>query len=93
MIAVLEDAVNVYLKHAGAPERHRQELFRDAEAWIESREGGWLYSFENICTMLGFEAEYIRRGLHASRERANGRDEPAVTLRTDPEEQLRSTGA
>jgi len=93
MIAVLEDAVNLYLRDAGVRDARQAELFRDAEAWIESHDHGWLYSFENICATLGFAPEHIRRGLHAARDRASGRGEPRVALRASSDQPLRPTGA
>jgi len=70
MIAVLEDAVDVFRKLAGARDARRQQLFHDAEEWIESHDNGWIFSFENICDVLGIEAEYLRRGLRAIKQRA-----------------------
>src|ERR1044072_7449403 len=35
MIAVLEDAVDVYRKQAGSKDPRGQQLFQEAEAWIE----------------------------------------------------------
>ena len=35
LIAVLEDAVDVYRKQAGARDVRGQEMFREAEEWIE----------------------------------------------------------
>ena len=71
MVAILEDAVHTYLKHAGATDPAHQELFRDTETWIESRDQTWFYSFGNVCAVLELEAEYIRRGLHAWKERGH----------------------
>src|SRR5213593_3249827 len=65
MIAVLEDAVDVYRKQAGAGDPRGQALFREAEEWIEDRDRTWLFSFENICDVLDIDSEYVRRGLHA----------------------------
>jgi hypothetical protein len=70
MIAVLEDAVNVYLKHDGGRGAPHEELFREAEEWIENRDASWLFSFENICHVLDLQPDYLRRGLHAGRQRA-----------------------
>ena len=70
MIAVLEDGVQTYLKHVGATERRRRQLFDEADEWVESRETAWLYSFENVCAVLDLDAEYLRRGLHAWRAQA-----------------------
>ncbi len=83
MIAVLEDAVDVYRKLAGARDARRQQLFRDAEEWIESEDRSWIFSFQNICDVLGIESEYLRRGLHAIKTHAHGQ---VVVLRTNAEE-------
>jgi len=72
MIAILEDAVDVYRKQACAADRKRRQLFDDAEAWIESSERRWVFSFENICDVLGLEAEYLRKGLRAWKQRMGG---------------------
>src|SRR5713226_2621962 len=67
MIAVLEDAVDVYRKQAAAQEARNQQLFREAEEWIEDRDRTWLFSFENICDVLGLDADYLPSGLHAAK--------------------------
>jgi hypothetical protein len=72
MVAILEDAVDVYRKQAGARDRKRRQLFEDAEAWIESSDPLWIFSYENICDMLGIDAEYLRKGLRAWKRKAGG---------------------
>jgi hypothetical protein len=68
MAAVLADAVDCYMKQAFSPDARGRQTFRDAEAWILQEEPGpWLFSFTNICDMLGLEPEYIRRGLRTWR--------------------------
>lgn len=63
MIAVLEDAIAVYRKRLASPDRRSRELFVEAEAWIESHDRQWFFSFENICAVLDLDADYIRSGL------------------------------
>ena len=63
MVAILEDAVDVYRKQVGARDRKRRMLFEDAQAWIESNDKSWIFSYENICDVLGIDAEYLRAGL------------------------------
>jgi hypothetical protein len=72
MVAILEDAVDVYRKQAGARDRRRRQLFEDAEAWIESPDRGWIFSYENICEVLGIDAGYLRKGLRAWKQRVGG---------------------
>jgi hypothetical protein len=95
MVAVLEDGVATYLKHAGAEEPQARELFQDAEAWVESDDAGWLYSFANVCAMLDLDAGYLRRGLRARKARATrgGGPEPArETVETGADERRRASG-
>src|SRR6185295_8987659 len=55
MIAVLEDAVDVYRKQAGSRDPRGEQLFADAEQWIEDSDRTWLFSFQNICDVLGLD--------------------------------------
>ncbi|HWP67217.1 MAG TPA: hypothetical protein VNO26_15070 [Candidatus Limnocylindria bacterium] len=70
MVAILEDAIDVYRKQAAARDTRKRHMFEDAEAWIEDRDSSWIFSFENICTVLDLEPDYIRRGLREWKRRA-----------------------
>jgi len=72
MVAILEDAVDVYRKQAGARDRKRRQMFEDAEAWIGSPDKSWIFSYENICEVLGIDAGYLRKGLRVWKQRAGG---------------------
>ena len=63
MHAVLEDAVNCVRYGLRATDRRKQRLAREAEEWLLSDEAEWPFSFLNICTVLGLEPQYIRRGV------------------------------
>src|SRR5215831_21084125 len=88
MIAVLEDAVRIYLKHAGS-EGEAGELFRETEEWVEDRTADHLYAFENICAVLDLDAEYLRRGLGARKARVCGRAETSSAGPGDGEPEFR----
>ena len=60
MLAMLEDAVRSYL---GSLPRDRAE----AEAWIDSRQQRWVFSFVTVCETLGLEPGAVRRALHRMR--------------------------
>jgi len=94
MIAVLEDAVDVYRKQAGARDPRGEQLFQEAEEWIEDTDRTWLFSFENICDVLGLEAEYLRRGLRAwkHRVRSGAHRGQVVTLRAGEDELRKASG-
>ena len=90
MIAVLEDALDVYRKQLVAHDARGRQLFLEAEQWLEDREANDLFSFENICDVLDLNAEYIRRGLKSLQARLL--DKPrgqVVTLHPDRPEELR----
>jgi hypothetical protein len=73
MVAILEDAIDVYRKQAAARETRKRHLFEDAEAWIDDPNPAWIFSFENICAVLDLDPSYIRRGLHDWKREARAR--------------------
>ena len=90
MIAVLEDAVAVYRKQAGARDARNQQLFREAEEWIEDPDRTWLFSFQNICDVLDIDSDYLRRGLHSWKQHVQGGSQgPVVSVREGDEGELR----
>jgi hypothetical protein len=84
MFAVVEDAVDVYRKHAAAGNPLHRRLFAEAEAWIESDDRTWLYAFETICDHLGLDADCLRQGLRRWKRRARGEAEPATEIAVVP---------
>ena len=94
MIAVLEDAVDVYRKQVGATDQRAQQLFREAEEWIEESDRSWLFSFQNICDVLDLDSDYLRRGLRAWKEKVHGSHRgQVVALRAgDPDELRKASG-
>ena len=91
MLAVLEDAIACYQKYVLARDSKGKTLFHDAAGWIEEEEADWLFSFENICEMLGFDPQYVRDGLMRWKE-AKLRTRPqAKVYRLAPRE-LREAG-
>jgi hypothetical protein len=89
MIAVLEDAVDVYRKQLAARDERGQQLFREAEEWIEDADRSWLFSYQNICDVLDIDGDYLRQGLHRLKEQARGRRATVVTLATEEQDELR----
>jgi hypothetical protein len=73
MLAVLEDAVDSYRKHAAACDPREQACFLEAKEWFWSNDRSWLFAFENICDVLEMNADYLRSGLDRWRR--------AVTIR------------
>lgn len=63
MLAVLQEAVDCYQENVFQRGRKQEELYKDAEAWLFSDDRELLFSFLNLCEILGFDADYLRSGL------------------------------
>jgi hypothetical protein len=72
LLAVLEDGVRCFQDNILPRNKKKQMLFEEAEAWLFSDESNGVFSFVSICTLLGFDPGYVRRGLRQWRERALG---------------------
>lgn len=70
--ALLLDAVRTFhlLVHARKPgERQR---FAEVEAWVTSADTDYVFSFINVCTLLGLDAEAVRTQLLTWKVSQNG---------------------
>lgn len=82
LLAILEDAIHCYRKYRAARDRAGRERFREAEEWIMEKGDDWLFSFRNVCELLGLDPQYIRRGVRelnadpTASERAHRRARP-----------------
>jgi hypothetical protein len=84
MLAVLEDAIAQYQRNFNGRPIGADQFSSDAEAWIQSDEIEWPFSFLNICQVLDMDAGYLRRGLHHwSRRAIELRDLIRVTRRVN----------
>ena len=78
LLAVLEDAIISFQDNLFSQRSKNQRLFDEAEQWITTPGGEWMFSFDNVCESLGFNPEYVRRGLlrwqekHRQKPPANG---------------------
>ena len=61
--AVLEDAIECYLRYVDHPSSVMRELFQEAKDWIEAKEEEDLCSFTGICGAFQIDPDYLRRGL------------------------------
>ena len=69
MYAMLEDAFNCFVKQFVDNGLRTRHLAQEAEEWFFSTDEGWPFSFINVCTVLGLNPEYVRKGLHQWRQR------------------------
>jgi hypothetical protein len=81
--AVLEDAIDCYVKNLGAKTRRGKRICNEAEEWIFGQNDDWIFSFENICEMLKLEPNYIRRILLRHKQGCLPANDLSVRLRED----------
>ena len=75
MLAVLDDALDIYRKHAHAPGRRWRRSVAETESWLFSDDTSWPFSFVNVCQMLGIDVDWLRMQLR----QADGRETIAKT--------------
>ena len=63
MIAVLKDAVECLEKYRGARSSSGRSHYQNALEWVQDKGTDWLFSFTNICDLLGFDPDYLREVL------------------------------
>jgi len=63
MVAVLEDAIEVYLKNRAASLRERRTLHLRARRWFASNDRSHVFSFLRITEALGIDANLVREAL------------------------------
>jgi hypothetical protein len=60
MIAVLKDAVECLEKYRGSRNSVARSHYENAIEWVMDNGTDWLFSFTNICDLLGFDPQYLR---------------------------------
>jgi hypothetical protein len=60
MIAIFKDAVECLDKYRGARSGSGQSNYQSALEWVQDKGTEWLFSFTNICDLLGFDPDYLR---------------------------------
>ena len=63
MIAILKDAVECLDKYRSARNSSGRSQYESAIEWVKDTDTGWLFSFTNICDLLGFDPDYMREEL------------------------------
>jgi hypothetical protein len=63
MAAVLEDAIEVYLKNRAASLSERRTLHLRARRWFASNDRSYVFSFLRITEALGIDASLVRKAL------------------------------
>jgi hypothetical protein len=63
MIAILKDAVECLDKYRDATSSSGRGHYFNALEWVQDGSTEWLFSFTNICDLLGFDPDYLREVL------------------------------
>jgi hypothetical protein len=69
MFAVLEDAVECYLKHMNAKSRERRLLFYEVQNWMNAKNRVGLFSYQTLCESLRVDAKALRTALESRLKR------------------------
>ena len=63
MIAIFKDAVECLDKYRDSRSSSGQSQYQSALEWVQDKNTDWLFSFTNICDLLGFDPDYLREVL------------------------------
>jgi hypothetical protein len=67
MAAILEDAVSCLSMDPRRGTSRQRKQFEEARRWIDCDDDSeWIFSFQNVCEVLGLDPSYLRRGLSKS---------------------------
>lgn len=69
LLAVLEDAIDHFQNDRNATDRLSRARFQEAETWIMTERDDWLFTFDNVCDLLGLDPGYLREQLKKSQAR------------------------
>lgn len=76
LLAVLQDAIASYQKYCSARDRVGKDRFNEAEQWIMREGDDWIFTFDNVCELLGLDPQYVRRGIHEWRVGTRTQEKP-----------------
>ncbi len=92
VLAVLEDAITCFQKTILAKDEKGKGLFRETEEWLMEEDIHWLFSFNNICDVMGFSPDYVRHGLLRWKESKLTKRPPAKIYRLASRRENRKSG-
>ena len=91
MVAILEDAVSCLLTDLQGSNLRQRKQYEEAKAWVTTdEESEWIFSFNNICEVLGMDPSYLRRGLIRSKTSSPMRSNSVIAMTRRPSRNLRS---
>jgi hypothetical protein len=78
MLAVLEDALQCFFTNVQMRSRREKRIFTETEEWFLCTENEGAFTFENICSVLGLDSDYIRGGLGLFKSACRTRDKSST---------------
>jgi len=78
--ALLLDAVRTFHLFVHARKPGERQRFEEVEAWITSADTEYVFSFINVCTLLGLDAEAVRTQLLTWKASQNGASAPVSSV-------------
>jgi hypothetical protein len=82
MVAILEDAVSCLSADLRQCNPRQKKQYEEAKQWVTTdEESEWIFSFKNICEVLGMDPSYLRRGLIRPKTGSAIRSSAFVTTR------------
>jgi hypothetical protein len=74
MFAVLESAVETYLKHMTGKSPARRRLFFEVQNWIDAKNRVGIFSYHTLCESLGIDAKALSIALESRLRRSRPLD-------------------
>ena len=62
MAALLSDGVEAYIGKV-LSQREADPRSSDIREWVETKDATYVFSFDNVCSCLGIDPDYLRLGL------------------------------
>src|SRR5215510_12287328 len=91
MVAILEDAVSCLSTDLHRCNLRQRKQYEEAKAWVTADdESEWIFSFKNICEVLGMSPSYLRHGLIRPLTSSGARSSSAIVTRRRTAKNLRS---
>ncbi len=69
MLAILEEALVTFQRGIESKKAEQRRQFYEVDHWVASHDTDWPFSFENICSCLMLDPDYVRSGLHKMKEK------------------------
>lgn len=87
MLAVLEEALVTFQRGLDSKCAEHRKHFHEVDRWIRSSDTDWPFAFENICSCLRIDPDYIRAGLRRLKYKAlageGGKEQRPRSLRRE----------